>query len=657
MKVFKITAKNLKLLMRSKTSMFVVIFGPLLIMLLVGFAFNNPSVSKLNIGYYTPEKTNLTVSFIDALTSNNNFIVTEYPSEELCKSMIEQGKAHICIVFPTNFQVTNTQSNEVVFFVDQSRANFVYAVIDTVSSKIDITSNQLSFQMTNDLLSTLANTKKSNNDNIQKIITLKDSVNDLSTKLDAVKSKLANIDLKAEQVDTGEALDDITSIQSSVTTLKNKGFDAVSTGQDIADEGTFSNDTLLDGYIVDLEDLQKSINSTSNATLKKISDLSELMDSVNSQVDVLNLKLKNAESATTGSSADIKSTQTNMATLKTDLDALKTSIETINSQINALRVTSAESIVNPITTTVTPISSKSSNLNFVFPYLVILIIVFISIMLSSTIIIIEKTSKAYFRNFTTPTKDFTFISSVFLTSFLVVIVQLVFVLLLAYYFLNTTILSSVLLALLALFASIVLFTFIGMIIGYLFNSQEAVTMASISIGSVFLFLSNLILPLETMSPTIQDLARYNPYVIASELLKKITLFGSEWKVLSSDFVLIGIYVVVTFVLVLIIQKMSKIQYISKKPIAKQIVTRKKEEIIDKYFKLKNGVLLRNENDLHEELIKMSDIMFAEYVTPKKNDFTSWMLLNNNKPLAKILLKCKTRKEMIDALDKYKKQVR
>ena len=194
MKVFKITTKNLKLLMRSKTSMFVVIFGPLLIMLLVGFAFNNPSVSKLNIGYYASDKTNLTASFVDALTSNNNFLVVEYPSEDFCKKMIEQGKAHICIVFPKNFAVTNNNSNEVVFYVDQSRANFVYAVIDTVSSKIDITSNQLSFQMTNDLLSTLAYTKKANNDNILKLITLKNAVTNLSGKLDSVKSKLAGID-------------------------------------------------------------------------------------------------------------------------------------------------------------------------------------------------------------------------------------------------------------------------------------------------------------------------------------------------------------------------------------------------------------------------------------------------------------------------------
>lgn len=661
MKVFKITLKNLKLLMRSKTSMFVIIFGPLLIMLLVGFAFNNPSASKLNIGYYASTKTNLTTSFVDALISNLNFKVSEYSSEEICKEMIEQGKSHICVVFPKYFEIPNNNSNEVVFYVDQSRANFVYAVIDTVSSKIDVTSNQLSFQMTNDLLSTLAFTKKSNSDTVLKIINLKTAVNTLNTKLDAVKSKLENIDLKSENVNTKDFGDSLATLKTSVTTLKNKGFDAVTAGNDLADDidtyVTGNGSSLLSAFTVDLAELKKSINSTANATTKKIFDLEESLGLLTTKIDLINVKLSKAQNATIGSSSDIKSTQTNMNTLKTDLDVVKASIEDVNSRINALRITSAESIVNPITTRVTPIVSKANNLNFVFPYLVILIIVFISIMLSSTIIIIEKTSKAYFRNFVTPTKDFTFILSVFLTSFVVVILQLIFVLLLAYYFLNTSILLSVSFTVLALLASIILFTFIGMIIGYLFNSQEAVTMASISIGSVFLFLSNLILPLETMSAAVQDAARYNPYVVASELLKKITLFGSEWSAVSDDFMLIGIYVVVSFVLTLIIQKMSKIQYISKKPIARQIVPGKKEEIIDKYFKLKNGVLIRNENELHDELMKMSDLMFADYVTHKKNDFATWMSNNNNKSLYKLLLKCKTRKEMIDALEKYKNQIK
>lgn len=655
MKVFKITIKNLKLLLRSKTSMFVIIFGPLLIMLLVGFAFNNPSASKLNIGYFANQKTNLTNSFITALSSNPGFSVIEYSDQHTCISMIEQGKGHMCIVFPDDFKLSNEESKEVVFYVDQSRANFVYAIIDTVSQKVDFASNQLSFQMTNDLLSALAFSQKSNNENIGKIISLKASLDQLSSTLTTVKGKLDKMDLSSANIDTKKLSADIDAVSTSVDTLRTKGMDVVDAGYAFVSE---IGDKNISGIFEDELDLGKTdINKTHNTTKKLVVSLSNSLSTLDKDITALNARLKAAKETTNTSSKDLTNVQSALTKAKADADAIKSSIEKVNTQINSLKITSAESIVNPITTRVEPISTKSNNLNFIFPYLVILIIVFISIMLSSTIIIIEKTSKAYFRNFTTPTKDFTFILSVFLTSFLVILIQLVFVLILAYYFLNTTIVTNVGFTLLTLFASIVLFTFLGMLIGYLFNSQEAVTMAAISVGSILLFLSNLVLPLETMSQAIQNIARYNPYVIASELLKKITLFSSEWNAIEYDFLLMLAFIVVFFLLTILVQRMSKVQYISKKPIGRQIVRGKKEEIIDKYFKLKTGVLLRNEKELLQELKNMSDVSFAEYVSKNKNEFSEWLHSIGEKEISKAVVKCKTRQEVIDAMESYFKKIR
>jgi len=656
MKVFKITAKNLKLLMRSKTSMFVIIFGPLIIMLLVGFAFNNPTASKLTIGYIPRENTNLTQDFLKVLQSNPSFSLIEYQDADLCKGMIEQGKVHICIVFPENFSIENNKTNEIVFFVDQSRANFVYSIIDSVSSKISFTSSQLSYQMTNDLLSVITYTQKSNNDEIIKLIALKNSANDISTKLKDVQAKLGALDLNQVSVNTGDMSNWAENIRTDVNNLQSQGIVAANRGTQLTVDldalgHLDANETAAtNSFATDIAIDKSNINNATTKATGDIDLLNEVIDTVAVDVAALNDKLDKAKLAANDSGVQISAVQNNLNSMKADLDALKASIEKTNTQIGTLKVTSAESIVSPIKTTITPITTKVNNLNFVFPYLIILIIAFISLMLSSTIIMMEKTSKAYFRNFTTPTKDFTFIISVFFTSFFIVILQLIFILILAYYFLNTTILANVGLTILLVVFAITLFTLIGMIIGYLFNSQEAATMASISVGSVFLFLSNLILPLETMSQVIQNVSRFNPYVMCSELLKKLTLFGSQWNEVSLDFALIAAYIVVAFVLVLLIEKGSKIQYISKKPIVKQII--KKDDIVDKYFKMKSGVLIRDEKELLSELKKMSDVSYQDYVTTKKNDFESWLLLNKSNDLAKIVGKARTRKEMIELIEKY-----
>jgi len=659
MKVFKVTAKNLKLLMRSKTSMLVVVFGPLIIMLLVGFAFNNNTTSKLNIGYYAADKSNLTNSFITALNENPNFVLISYASDSQCVDMIHQGKAHLCIIFPTDFRIDNNKSNELQFYVDQSRANFVYAVIDTVSSKVSVASTQLSYQMTNDLIAVIDSTKKSNAEQLAKITRVKTSINNVSTKLTNVQSKLGELDFSDVEVDMDPVDEASSSLEASIEDLVTVVDDLVDISEDagsaLTPYVTGNGTSILSGFKSDISGLKSDANKSTNATEESLIDILDALEIVNTDVDLVMLKLSEAKKTTSGSAADIDSNIKSLSQLKTSIDELKSLIETNNAQINALKVTSAQSIVNPIKTTIKPVSSKSGNLNFIFPYFIVLIIVFIGIMLSSNIIIMEKTNKAYFRNFTTPTKDLTFVMSVFLTSFIVVVLQLALILGLAYLFLNTSLFSNIWLTVLLILSAVSLFTLLGMIIGYTFNSQEAVTMTSISVGSALIFLSNLILPLENMSPVLQQISQYNPYVVCSELLKKLTLFESTFREVYKDFIIIGIYLVVLFALTMLIEKASKIQFISKKPITKQLA-KGKNQPIEKYFKLKNGVLLMSEKDLLEELVTMPEKDFEQYVNKKRNDFQAWLAMNSKKELAEKVGKCSTRKEMMAVLGASKDKI-
>ncbi|HYD02991.1 MAG TPA: ABC transporter permease, partial [Alphaproteobacteria bacterium] len=632
-----------------------------LIMLLVGFAFNNNVASKLSIGYYTPEKTNLTDSFVSALSGNPEFILVEYSSDSTCVDMIQQGKVHLCIIFPTDFRIDSNNSNELQFYVDQSRANFVYAVIDTVSEKISLTTNQVSYQLTNDLVGVIESTKKSNAEQLSRIAKIKTSMTDISSKLEDVQSDLENLDFPDTEIDLSGVDSASTNLKSSIKKLDDAADGLVELSEDAINELDSASDcgtncsNILEDFEDDVNASETSIVASGNATDGNLSKLLDSLTEVSDQVDSVMQQLEDAKKATGDSSDTIGTNIQSLSSVKTNIDELKALIETSNARINGLKVTNAESIVNPIQTVIKPVSNKSGNISFIFPYFIILIIVFIGIMLSSNIIMMEKTSKAYFRNFTTPTKDLTFVMSVFLTSFVVVSLQLAFILGLAYYFLNTTIFTSLLLTVLLILAAISLFTLIGMVIGYAFNSQEAVTMASISVGSVLLFLSNLVLPLESMSPVVQGIAKYNPYVISSELLKKLTVFESSFGQVYFDFIILGIYIVVLFALVMAVEKASKVQFISKKPITKQLA-RGKNQQIERYFKLKNGVLLMNEKDLIEELSTMTEKEFEQYVNKKKNDFETWLTMNNKIELADKVGKATTRKEMMAALGASKDKV-
>ena len=129
--LFKIIKKNFKLLIRSKSSALIIILGPLLLIFLVGIAFDNLNKYSLSIGTYSESYSGLTESFIVKL-EENNFKVQKISSEEECIDMIRQGKLNTCITFPKDLTIESNKVNEIIFHVDNSKINIVWMVLETI---------------------------------------------------------------------------------------------------------------------------------------------------------------------------------------------------------------------------------------------------------------------------------------------------------------------------------------------------------------------------------------------------------------------------------------------------------------------------------------------------------------------------------------------
>jgi len=93
-----------------------------------------------------------------------------------------------------------------------------------------------------------------------------------------------------------------------------------------------------------------------------------------------------------------------------------------------------------------------------------------------------------------------------------------------------------------------------MIIGYLFTSEETSTLAAISIGSVFLFLSNVILPLETMPEAVRRVAQFNPFVLGENLLRKAIIFQAKIPALQNEILLLLGYSAALFLIIWLSQR-------------------------------------------------------------------------------------------------------
>jgi len=272
-------------------------------------------------------------------------------------------------------------------------------------------------------------------------------------------------------------------------------------------------------------------------------------------------------------------------------------------------------------------------------------------MLSSSLVVMEKKSRAFFRNFTTPTSEWCHLLAGYITNFFILIIQIALILTAASFYLDFSLLSNYQVTPLIIFLSISLFILLGTVIGYMFRTQEGTTIASISLGSVSLFLSNLILPVESFPEIVRKILLFNPFVLCSELFKKAMLFNATLVDIQNElFILLG-YVFLFIILVIIFQKVSFnrlfTDFATKKTLRKPHVNR------ENYLMLQNGTLLQKPWDLYNALKKMSDKDFEVYVNKNNNEFSSWIKdAFKERKLAKKIKKAKTQDKIRDILKKH-----
>lgn len=480
-RIISIIVKNIRILIRSKSSALVVILGPLLIVVLVGLAFNSSSIYDIKIGVYSDKYSDLSNSIIEQL-NGKQYSIERAESREICIDKIKKSEYDMCLVFSADMAVDNNKLNKITFYVDYTRVNLVYAIMDDIASKLSKTTDKLSLELTQTLVNQLDSTKDELAKKISSISALGANNRNIYTKIVNLNSKIINVNLTYDGNMNVDNIITQLNQAKAVAAAQNK-----STGE-------------LDVALARAGDLQTKINwaiYNIKTTKEDLQKNSEELVGIQAVLD-----------------SDMKS-----------IDEIKLSVSRVTAGIESLNVTTAEAIATPIQTDVQPIITEQTFLSRLFPTFLVLILMFVCITLAVTLVLNEKDTNAYFRNFITPTRDFVFIIGTYLTCLLIVFVQIAIIIYVIRYFLSEMVVNSLVNCYLPLLLIASLFIFIGMIIGYLFNSQETAILASLFIISASLFFSNTILPLETVSSYLQWLVAINPFVLGEEILKKILIFG------------------------------------------------------------------------------------------------------------------------------------
>jgi len=481
---FSLVEKDLKILFRSKVSFVVIILMPLLIVLASGYGFSSSKLSGISIATYSESYSNISENILINF-EEHEFSSMKYDSLDSCVNSVKSSKNQICIFFPKNLSYEDNDE-EVVFYVDYSRTNLAYNLINLVNEEISSEASDFGVILVQNLI-----------DNLNSV---KTSLNEEKEQIDLILNEVDEVN------DLGEGLE--TGLKSPVEELT--------------------------ALILELEDYE---NASEIQT--EIDDLKEIQKKISDNLeDTEDINFINGE-------------------LQTDFYLLSESLDDLIKKLNTLEIGAAENIVTPFNINVESINSSENKREYLIPTIISLISLFGGILISSTLVLKNKKTCAYFRNFVTPTKDITFIFSTYLTSLIILFLQFLLVFLGLYFAFQMNFFKLPLENLSILFLGWSVFIFIGMFLGYLFKSEETILFSSVLFSAVLMFFSNIILPLENISGNLLKIVSFNPLVLLENSLKKVYLFELSFKFIWVELLFLGIFLLLFLILSSIMRNLNK----------------------------------------------------------------------------------------------------
>ncbi len=557
--LYQLTKKNLKLLIRSKSSALIVFLAPLLIILILGLSYNTSDQYAINIGVYADSFTEDVNQFADTL-KEEEFKIIKYESLTLedCKNDVKYGLIHACIHVPDNFKIESNEAKKITFNVDPSKINLVWMIQETLNTKLNLQAQVISQELTQNILTKLVDTKTKINEESTTITSIKNKSATVTSTTETAKTGLTNIDLTAPV-----AIYDLTKVDTFETDLSadlNSASSAITDAISAIDSADMNSSEKAD-IKTELESAQSEIDAAlaqvennSTDTTSAFTEISNLVNNLNADLIATKGKLSTASETVTSTTSNLDQITTTISEVTTALENLQTTLDEINTNLESQKVTEASTITNPLITKIEKVSEESTYLNYMFSTLLILVIMFSSLLLGTTLVMMEKHSPAFLRNYFLPIRKVVFVTSIYLTNLILILLQILVIMSVSLFFMKDSLPSFPAIALI-LFITASIFTFLGMLIGYLFHSEETATLASISLGSIFLFVSGVILPLESVSPLLRSITYFNPFVIAEKLVKEILLFNTQLVIVWKDVLVLSSYAVVLFLVILIMESL------------------------------------------------------------------------------------------------------
>jgi len=563
--IIRLILKNLRIILRNPFTILFLIVAPMLLMFIVGIAYSGSTLSNINIGISGDS---------NFLTSNENSKINYIPYSEIkiCDNNLRASKVDFCVdINLRKDQLGNILSANVIYDIDNSRSelsNLLVNLMDniikkktktitkkTVSNifsgvKETVTFMENSLVSINSLENNLTFARKrletfnvtynlllSNFKNHSKIIkensnNITSKINKFSIEYNVLKSDLIVLKSKQELLsNTIEQLDENNKVLNSlVESYANEVNTNISSYISTSFLKNFTDSiSLLDSYFKEYEDLIGKID------LNSLNDLNNLSESYNDLFD----KMNKLEVSLDDGNKELSDLILILKGKELELNLLKIEITDKLTNFKKLSSRDESEITEPIVILKNNALSNYKMVHKLAPMIVMLVLLFIGLLLSSIIVSIEVNSKAYFRNLISPVKQYQFVIALFFTSLIIVLFQVGFLLfILSQYFGIVNIYFRFFAVLFVIVHLLTIFILLGMLIAYYFLSLQFSILFTTFIMLFLFLLSGVVVPLELMPVAIANILYFNPIVLGEKLIRIIFNFKTIGWFNFSDFIII-----------------------------------------------------------------------------------------------------------------------
>ncbi|MBI3033189.1 ABC transporter permease [Candidatus Woesearchaeota archaeon] len=561
-KLFEIIIKNIKILFRSWTTTFLVIIAPLLLILLLGFAFGSNEVHDIKLGIVS-ESYRLVASVTSILESNNVDLIQITDIEE-CTFMIMKNELHACAEFSDNFRITEEgPRGTITIYLDNSKLNLIPYLKEYFNEKIGATSEQI----------TLESTEKILGDIEQSVVFMEETrtkLNKFTEDALIIKSQLTTTKKTLEEIKN-----DLDKVYYILKLAEQSGyFSGINQTTEQFNLDTQEINTTLNSVLYDLSFAQQKIDEISNFTAaiglnissehemvnaivmakgniidiqNKLTGYNEKFEQNKKYVEIIPLILQKLEETKLFIETMLVETDKNILIIDNALEEMYAIADDLDKSItkfSSLDKTKAASLLKPIKTVFSPLLENAEKIILIFPIILVFIISFISILLSNITVLKEVNSPAHFRNFLVPVASFSFIFGLYITNLLVILFQIGILLLVAYWRFNIDIFSMFQDFSIAILLITTVFILIGMCIGYAVRSQQTALLLSVFVALTTFLFSDVIFPVEIMPELATTLASMNPLVIGERMFRELLYYNIPLQEQMTDVVLLSVYVIV-----------------------------------------------------------------------------------------------------------------